>query len=64
MQDYGIDKQKDLYLNIAEEELKGESAGTDRRRTETGRVIPERERRKKWYFWYFTDLQSDKEGMN
>ena len=25
-------------------------------------VIPYEENGKKWYFWYFTDLQSDKEG--
>ena len=25
-------------------------------------VIPYEENGKQWYFWYFTDLQSDKEG--
>ena len=25
-------------------------------------VIPYEETGKQWYFWYFTDLQSDKEG--
>ena len=62
---YGIDKDaRFVFGDIMEEELKkGESAEA---LTVEGQkpdaVIPYEENGKKWYFWYFTDLQSDKEG--
>lgn len=65
MQHYGIDKDaRFVFGDIMEEELKkGESAEA---LTVEGQkpdaVIPYEENGKKWYFWYFTDLQSDKEG--
>ena len=65
MQHYGIDKNaRFVFGDIMEEELKkGESAEA---LTVEGQkpdaVIPYEENGKKWYFWYFTDLQSDKEG--
>ena len=54
----------ETFGDIMEEELKkGESAEA---LTVEGQkpdaVIPYEENGKKWYFWYFTDLQSDKEG--
>lgn len=65
MQHYGIDKNaRFVFGDIMEEELrKGESA---KALTVEGQkpdaVIPYEENGKQWYFWYFTDLQSDKEG--
>ena len=65
MQHYGIDKDaRFVFGDIMEEKLKkGESAEA---LTVEGQkpdaVIPYEENGKKWYFWYFTDLQSDKEG--
>ena len=65
MQHYGIDKDaRFVFGDIMEEELKkGESAEA---LTVEGQkpdaVIPYEENGKQWYFWYFTDLQSDKEG--
>mgnify|MGYP006874294185 FL=1 len=65
MQHYGIDKDaRFVFGDIMEEKLKkGESAEA---LTVEGQkpdaVIPYEENGKQWYFWYFTDLQSDKEG--
>ena len=65
MQHYGIDKNaRFVFGDIMEAKLKkGESAEA---LTVEGQkpdaVIPYEENGKKWYFWYFTDLQSDKEG--
>ena len=65
MQHYGIDKNaRFVFGDIMEEELKkGESAEA---LTVEGQkldaVIPYEENGNQWYFWYFTDLQSDKEG--
>lgn len=65
MQHYGINKDaRFVFGDIMEEKLKkGESAEA---LTVEGQkpdaVIPYEENGKKWYFWYFTDLQSDKEG--
>lgn len=65
MQHYGIDKNaRFVFGDIMEAKLKkGESAEA---LTVEGQkpdaVIPYEENGKQWYFWYFTDLQSDKEG--
>ena len=58
-----IDKIEEVTDYVEEELKKGESAEA---LTVEGQkpdaVIPYEENGKKWYFWYFTDLQSDKEG--
>ena len=58
-----IDKIEEVTGYVEEELKKGESAEA---LTVEGQkpdaVIPYEENGKKWYFWYFTDLQSDKEG--
>ena len=58
-----IDKIEEVTDYVEEELKKGESAEA---LTVEGQkpdaVIPYEENGKQWYFWYFTDLQSDKEG--
>ena len=64
MQHYGIDKNARFVFgghHGSRKLKKGESAEA---LTVEGQkpdaVIPYEENGKKWYFWYFTDLQSDK----
>ena len=65
MRDYGIDKDKKICIwgHHGRGIEKGESAeALDCEGQKPDAVIPYEENGKKWYFWYFTDLQSDKEG--